>query len=140
MSTHELSARDEEAKLPSNRSFGWVMTVAFTVVGLAPLLHKRPFRAWALGVAAVFLVVTLAKPALLQPLNKLWMRFGLLLHHIVSPIILGIVLFVVITPLGMIMRAMGKDPMSRKFDPTVSTYWIPRTPPGPEGASMKNQF
>ena len=79
-------------------------------------------------------------PKLLVPFNRLWARFGLLLHRITSPLVLGIMFFVVITPMGWIMRALGKDLLRLKIDPAATSYWIARTPPGPTPESLKEQF
>jgi hypothetical protein len=76
----------------------------------------------------------------LSPLNRLWLRFGLLLHKIVSPLVLGIMFFLVITPIGLLMRAVGKDLLRLKFDKRSSSYWIERLPPGPPPESLKDQF
>ena len=79
-------------------------------------------------------------PKLLAPFNRLWARFGLLLHRITSPLVLGIMFFAVITPMGWIMRALGKDLLRLKIDPAATSYWIARTPPGPTPESLKDQF
>jgi len=88
----------------------------------------------------VFALVALVKPALLSGLNRLWMKLGLLLGKVVSPIALGILFYAVITPIGLIIRLTGKDPLRLKFDPDAESYWIPREPPGPPPGSMNNQF
>ena len=139
MSAHEHD-RHEESPLPSNRSFGLVFTVVFLIVGLLPLFSRHTVRWWALAVSGVFLILALLQSPVLTPLNRLWMRFGLFLHKIISPVILGIIYFLVITPIGWWMLRKGKDPMRRSFDPAAQSYWIPRDPPGPPPASMSNQF
>lgn len=138
--SHENLNRKQEVQGSSNRSFGLVFTVFFLVAGLLPLLHGKPFRPWALAVSGVFLVLALALPSVLALPNRLWTRFGLVLHAIVSPIALGILFYGVVTPMGILMRLTGKDPMRLKFDAQAESYWIPRTPPGPEPGSMTNQF
>lgn len=137
---HDPFHGDGADKLPSNRSFGLVFVAVFLVVGLLPLLGHRPVRWWALAVSPGILVISFALPGVLTPLNRVWMKFGLLLHKIVSPIILGIVFFLTVWPTGFLMRLCGKDPMRRKFDPSAKSYWILREPPGPEPKSMTNQF
>lgn len=138
--THENYGSKEEIKRSSERSFSIVFAVVFAIVGLAPLLDERNVRFWSLGIAAVFLLAGFLCPRLLAPLNKLWFHFGLLLNKVTNPIIMGIVFFGVVTPTAMIMRLMGKDPLRRRFDPEVRSYWLERDPPGPEPNTMKNQF
>ena len=91
-------------------------------------------------VAGVFLAVTLVAPALLGPLNKLWLRFGLLLHRVVSPLVLGIMFYAVVTPMGWIMRVCGKDNLKVRGRGGEGSYWIRRDPPGPKPDSLNNQF
>ncbi|CDL00684.1 conserved protein of unknown function [Magnetospirillum gryphiswaldense MSR-1 v2] len=124
----------------SERSFGIVFAVVFALIGLWPLKAGGDMRLWALGLAALFLVVAFVAPKLLKPLNLLWFKFGLLLHKIMTPLIMGLLFFLTVTPVGMLMRATGKDPMRLKRDPDAASYWIDRDPPGPKPASMKNQF
>lgn len=140
MSAHESLKREETLKLPSNRSFGMVFTVVFLIVGLAPMIKRGEVRAWALIVAGLFLILGLSNSPVLTPLNRLWMKFGLLLHHIVSPLILGILFYGTITPMAWILRLLGKDPMRRALDKNTPSYWILRDPPGPVRHSMQNQF
>jgi len=124
----------------SDRSFGFVFTVFFVIVGLLPLLKGGDIRLWALGLSAVFLLLALVAPKILAPANRAWTKFGLLLHRIVSPIALGILFYGVFTPTGFVMRLLGKDLLRQRFDRTATTYWIARTPPGPDAESLKNQF
>jgi hypothetical protein len=139
--THEdFSSRQEEIKPSSNRGFGLVIATFFSIVALWPLVHAEPVRWWALGVAAGFALVSLLWPATLAPLNTLWTRFGLLLYKVVSPVVLGLLFFVTITPIALIMRVLGKDPLRLRRDPHTASYWMERTPPGPSPESMKNQF
>jgi hypothetical protein len=88
----------------------------------------------------MFLAAALLRPALLAPLNRLWTRFGLLLHRIVSPVVLGIMFFAVITPMAWIRRALGNDPLRLRFDREARTYWVDRQPPGPPPETLTNQF
>lgn len=104
------------------------------------MLHGHALRLWALILAGVFLLLSLLLPASLAPLNRLWTKFGMLLHHIVSPLALGILFFLVVTPIALIMRIFGKDPLRLRLDRSASSYWIERTPPGPAADSLKNQF
>jgi hypothetical protein len=136
----ESFERDEPVHGSSDRSFGLVFTALFLIVGLAPLLHGRPVRLWSIALAAAFLGVALGRASLLAPLNRLWTRFGLLLHRVVNPIVMGAIFYLAITPFGIVMRLAGKDPLRRGFDRTAASYWIDRTPPGPPPQSMSNQF
>jgi len=137
---HESYERREEIKGSSNRSFGIVFAFVFAVIGLLPLVFGGSVRVWALTVGGLFLLVALAVPAMLAPLNRAWLRVGLLLHRIVSPLVLGIMFFLVITPMGLLMRALGKDLLRLRFDKQSSSYWIDRAPPGPAPESLKDQF
>ena len=129
-----------EVEGSSNRSFGWVFVAVFAVVALAPVLFGATARWWALICSGAIAAVTVLRPGLLTVPNRLWMRFGLLLGHLVSPIVVGVLFFVVFTPFGLVMRAFGYDPLRLKADPRASTYWIERSPPGPAPESMKDQF
>lgn len=130
----------EHGELPSNRSFGLVFMAFFLIVALWPLFSGGGVRIWSFWVSGVFAALALLLPAPLAPLNRLWFKLGLLLGRIVSPIAIGIVFFVVVTPMGILMRLAGKDLLRLRLDRGASTYWIPRTPPGPEPGSLKNQF
>ena len=140
MDTHERLAQDETVVIGSDRGFGIVFAFVFTAIGLFPLLRGASPRGWSLAVAGGFLAVALVKPTWLAPLNTLWFRFGLLLQRVVHPIVLAVIYFAVVTPTGLIMRALGKDPLRLRFDPDAASYWILRDPPGPEPESMKQQF
>jgi hypothetical protein len=138
--SHEDYTREEKLERPPDRQFGLVFTAVFAVIGAWPLLFGRPPRWWSLGIAAAFLVVALVVPGVLAPLNRVWLRFGLLLHTCISPIVLAVMFFATVTPMGLVLRALGKDPLRLRFDPEASSYWIERRPPGPAGESMPNQF
>lgn len=137
---HEDFHREDRVDGSSNRSFGLVLSIAFLLVALAPLLSGRSIRVWSLGVALAFGIAALAAPTALGPLNRVWMKFGLLLHRIVSPVILGIMFFLVVTPMGMVMRVLRKDPLRLRQDHEARTYWVERTPPGPRSDSFTDQF
>jgi hypothetical protein len=137
---HESFYRDESIQGSSNRSFGLVFALVFGVIGLWPLIASGGVRLWSLALAAGFLLVALALPTVLAPLNRLWLRVGLLLHRIVNPIVLGIMFFLVITPMGVAMRLFGKDLLKLRYDPNAASYWVGRTPPGPEPKTLNHQF
>lgn len=129
-----------EAKGSSNRAFGLVFFTVFTIIGLYPMLASGAIRLWSLSIAGIFLLLALVVPRVLAPANRLWMRFGELLHRIVSPLALGIVFYVAVLPTGIILRLFGKDPLRLHFDLTAESYWIERDPPGPVADSLNNQF
>lgn len=137
---HEDLSREEHIEGSSDRSFGFVFAAVFALIALWPLLHQGGVRVWALVVAAAFALIAVVRPALLATPNRLWMKLGLLLGKIVSPIALGILFYAVLTPLGVLMRLTGKDPLRLKRDAAAASYWIPREPPGPPPGSMTNQF
>lgn len=138
---HEHSPRHASPiQSSSDRSFGFVFAVVFLIIALYPLLHAQGVRIWAIAVSGVFLLLAMLLPHVLAPANRLWTKFGLLLHNIVSPIALGILFFLVVTPTGLLMRLFGKDPLRLRFDAAADSYWIKRDPPGPTADSLNNQF
>lgn len=138
--SHESLEREEDVEGFSNRSFGIVFAVAFSVISLFPLLHEGPVRVWSFVVGGVFLLLALAVPDVLAPLARLWLKLGLLLGKIVSPIALGIVFYGVVTPIGLVMKMLGKDILKLRTDKQAATYWVEREPPGPTAESLKDQF
>ncbi len=137
---HESYSRDEAVIGSSDRSFGIVMTAAFGLVSLLNWWHGGRSWPWTSGIAALCLAVALFYPAILRPFNRLWLKFGLLLHKVVNPIVMALVFFGTVLPTGLIMRALGKDPLRLKGRPNANSYWIERRPPGPSPESMKDQF
>ena len=129
-----------EIKVGSETSFGYVFTAAFALLTFVPLLHAEGPAYWSLGVAAVFLVITLVRPEILRPLNLLWFRFGMLLARIIQPIVMAAIYFFVVTPIGLLMRAFGKDPMRQKISSDIQSYWQERTSDRDRMGSMKDQF
>jgi Saxitoxin biosynthesis operon protein SxtJ len=136
----EPEVEREEVTSSSDRSFGYVFSIAFTVIGLWPLLDGRSPRYWALAIACIFLLLAGFAPRILRPLNMLWGRLGALLHRIVTPIVMSVVFFLVVTPLAYIMQALGKDPLRLRWDKNAKSYWIEREPAGPEPQTMTRQF
>ena len=124
----------------SERSFGIVFGVVLSIIGLLPLLRSHTPFYWSLGIAAVFLAAAFYAPKILAPLNRLWFRFGLLLHTIISPLIMGMLFYLAVTPTGLILRLFGKDLLRLKFDLKAGSYWVKRDPPGPQRGSFENQF
>jgi hypothetical protein len=139
-STHEAFERDEEIVAGSDRSFGFVMAGAFAVVSVLNGWHAGRIWPWTAALAAIFLVAALLRPAALNPLNRVWLKFGLLLHKIVNPVIMALLFYGTVLPTGLLMRAMGKDLLRLKREPDAPSYWIVRTPPGPAPETMKDQF
>jgi len=137
---HEDLHREQHVEGSSDRAFGIVFAVVFVLIGIWPLLSGSAVRWWALGVALAFALTAAIRPALLAPMNRAWMRLGLFLGKVISPIALGILFFLVLVPIGLVMRVVGKDPLRLKRDAGAPSYWISRTPPGPPPDSMKNQF
>ena len=137
---HENLTRHSTVEGPSDRNFGLVFSGVFLLIGVAPLAFGHAVHVWSLIAAAAFGVVAAAAPGLLAPLNRVWTRFGLLLHKVVSPVVLGIMFFLVITPMGFLMRLFGKDPLRLRIDRGASTYWIGRTPSAPSAGSFIDQF
>ena len=126
----------DDIKISSNRSFGIVFFIVFLLIALYPLTYSEEIRVWSVIISLIFLVLGLSNSKILTPLNKLWFKFGMLLGKIVSPIIMGIIFFLVVTPIGLIMRLLGKDVLNLKYNKNKS-YWIEKD--GPK-SKMKNQF
>ncbi len=137
---HEFSAGHAAIELPSNRSFGIVFAAAFSIYAIHLARHGNIL--WVVsGFAALIIAIEgFRNAAWLTPLNKLWMKFGLLLSMIIAPIALGILFFVVVAPMALIARAIGKDFLHLRRDTTKASYWTYREPPGPDAESMNRQF
>ena len=123
-------------KISSNRNFGIVFCIFFLIISFYPLLNDNHLRIWSLIIALIFLILGLMNSRILTPLNKIWFRFGLLLGQLISPIIMGFIFFIVVTPIGLLMRILRKDLLGLKFNKNKS-YWIERKEPK---SLMKNQF
>jgi hypothetical protein len=141
-SMHEDFSRAEEVKGSSERSFGLVFGGFFLLVALTPLFHHphETVRWWAFGVSVLFAALALFWQSPLKPLNWLWMRLGRLLFHVISPLTLGVLFYLVVVPIGLLMRLCGKDLLNLRTDLAANTYWIKRDPAGPSPETMKNQF
>jgi len=120
----------------TNRSFGIVFFIVFLIISLWPLLNNDQVRYWALIVSILFLLLGIINSKILTPLNKIWFKFGILLGKIVSPLVLAIIFFLVVTPTGLIMRMLGKDLLNLKKNKN-KTYWIKKEN---NLSNMKNQF
>ena len=126
----------DDIKISSNRSFGIVFFVVFLLIALYPLINNQELRLWSLAVSLIFLILGLLNSKILAPLNKLWFKFGIFIGKIIAPLIMGIIFFLVVTPIGFLMRLFGKDVLNLKYNKNKS-YWIEKD--GPK-SKMKNQF
>jgi len=124
-------------KRSSEKSFGILFFIVFAIIGLYPLLSFNFVRVWALVIALIFLVLGLTKPSVLKPLNTGWIKLGEILGKIIAPVVMLLVFFIVITPIGLMLRLFGKDILGLKFSEKVKTYWITRDK---NIGSMKRQF
>ena len=125
-----------DVQIGSNLSFGIVFFIVFLLISTYPLINNESIRIWSLVISLIFLVLGIINANILSPLNKLWFKFGIFLGKIISPLIMGIIFFLVVTPTGLIMRLLRKDILSLKYNQN-SSYWIEKK--GPK-SKMKNQF
>jgi hypothetical protein len=137
--THESFERDE-VKASSDRSFGFVFAAVFAIVGAWPAVFGGGPRLWALALAVAFLAAALACPRILHPLNRLWFRIGVLLHHVVTPIVMGLIFCFGVVPTALIIRMRRRDPLRIDVQRRGQTNWVVREPPGPSPDSMKRLF
>ena len=126
----------DDIKISSNKSFGIVFFVVFLLIAIYPLTHGGDIRIWSGIISLIFLVLGLLNSSILTPLNKIWFKFGIILGKIISPVIMAIIFFLVVTPTGLIMRILRKDILNLKYNQNKS-YWIEKE--GPK-SKMKNQF
>ena len=126
----------DEIKISSNRSFGIVFFIVFFLIGTYPFINQEEVRLWSLIISILFLIPGLLNSKILTPLNKIWFKFGTFLGKIVSPLVMGIIFFLVVTPIGILMRLLNKDLLNLKFNEKKS-YWIVKNEPK---SKMKNQF
>ncbi|HLG99453.1 MAG TPA: SxtJ family membrane protein [Bryobacteraceae bacterium] len=140
MSTHEDFSRHAEVRGSSDRAFGFVIAAFFLLVALAPLRYHAPARWWALALAVALLATASLRPSLLHQPNQLWTKLGLLLGRVMTPVVTALLFFLIVTPVALLLRALGKDPLRRVPDAGAKSYWIERQPAGPPPDSMVNQF
>ena len=126
----------DEIKISSNRNFGVVFFVVFFLIALYPLTYDEGIRTWSIIISLFFLILGLLNSKILNPLNKLWFKFGIILGRIISPLIMGIIFFLVVTPTGLIMRLLRKDILNLRYNKDKS-YWIKKNE---KKNNMKNQF
>jgi predicted membrane metal-binding protein len=139
-STHETFTREETVAAGSDRSFGLVMATVFLLLAALNAWHGGRWWPWTGTAGALLLAAALLYPPMLAPLNRLWLKFGLLLHRIVNPIVMGLVFYGAVLPTGLVMRALGHDLLRLKREPKTASYWIRRQPPGPAPETMIDQF
>ena len=126
----------DDVKISSNRSFGIVFFIVFLLIALYPLINSEDIRTWSFITSIIFLILGLINSKILTPFNKLWLKLGIFLGKIISPFIMGMIFFLVVTPIGFIMRILGKDLLNLKYNHNKS-YWIEKNEPK---SKMKNQF
>jgi hypothetical protein len=138
--THETFEVRFDSRAGSDRSFGLTMAGFFALLGLLPAFHLHTPHWWWLAGAMAMLLLALVMPAVLHPFNVIWLRFGLYLHKVVTPIVMAFLFYSTVTPVGLLMRLFGKRPLPLRPDPNAVSYWIARNPPGPAPETMKHQF
>lgn len=138
--THEVFTREDMVQPGADRSFGMVMAAVFAIVAAVNAWHGGTWWPWLCATAALFLACTFMRPALLRPLNVAWTHFGLVLHAIVNPLVMALLFYGTVLPTGLVMRALGRDLLRLRRDPSADTYWIARQPPGPAPDTFKDQF
>ena len=126
----------DDIKIGSNRSFGIVFFLVFLLIATYPLINGSELRLWSLVISIIFLFLGLINSKILNPLNKLWFKFGIFLGKVISPIVMGLIFFFVVTPIGLLMRLLNKDLLNLKFN-SNNSYWIEKNDPK---SKMKNQF
>jgi hypothetical protein len=133
-------SREVRVRGSSDRTFGLVIAAFFAYLGLRPFVARHTPRPWYVAVAIACAVVALARPAWLNPLNRVWMRFGVSIGKVMNPIFMAVLFYGVVTPSALILRWLGKDLLSLRYDRNAASYWIVRIPPGPAAETMGNQF
>ena len=128
--------KNNEIKISSNKSFGIVFFIVFFLFGIWPALKGNDIRYWSISLSLIFLILGILNSKFLSPLNRLWFKFGIILGNFIAPIIMGLVFFLVVTPIGLIMKLLGKDLINLKKN-NDKTYWIEKKE---IKTSMKNQF
>ena len=126
----------DDIKIGSNRSFGIVFFIVFLLIAIYPLINQGEIRVWSVLISLLFLILGIINSKVLSPLNKVWFKFGIFLGKIISPIVMGIIFFLVVTPIAFLMRILKKDLLNLKYNKN-SSYWIEKTDPK---SIMKNQF
>jgi len=140
MEAYDARSRNDPVRMASDRVFGLAMAAFCAAIGLAPVLHHGPIRWTALVLCAALVVAAVVRASLLHPLNRLWTALAAALNRMVTPVVCGLLFYLVVTPVGCLFRMFGNDPLQLRADPGKRTYWIERQPPGPAPESMRLQF
>lgn len=140
MDFHEDFARKEETPGPSDRIFCFALAAGLAVLGLLPLLARRPVRWWALAISGALAAVGLLRPAVLSPVRWLLTRLALAVSAVVSTVVATLLFYLVVTPIGFLRRRKGRDPLGLRFDAGAASYWKQREPPEPASDTMPHQF
>ena len=128
--------KNQKIKIGSNKSFGIVFSIVFLVIAFWPMLNGNEINYWSLSISIVFLILGLINSKILTPLNKIWFKFGILLGNVVGPIVMGIIFFLIVTPISIIMKLLGKDLINLKKN-NNNSYWIEKNN---QKSKMKNQY
>jgi hypothetical protein len=137
---HENLERSDEIIGPSDRRFGLTLGGVAALIGTLRVVLGHPHWVWWVAAGVLLAALALSRPAVLAPLNRLWLKVGFALHKVVNPIVMALLFYTVISPTGILMRLCGKDPLRLRREPGSASYWIMRAPPGPAPETMKNQF
>jgi hypothetical protein len=137
---HEDFAREHAVEQSSDRGFALVFAAAFALIGAWPLLHAAAPRWWAVALAAACALIGWLRPSLLTGANRAWSALGVALGRLVTPLVLGLLFYGVLAPMGILMRLAGKDPLRLRVARRAASHWLTREPPGPPPDSMGNQF
>ena len=127
----------DDIKISFQKSFGIVFFVVFLIISFYPIINDENIRLWSLLTSFVFLILGILNSRVLTPLNRLWFKFGIFLGRIISPIIMALIFFLVVTPIGLIMRLLRKDLLNLRYNKKSKSYWIKKNDPK---SKMKNQF
>jgi len=139
-SNHENLSRRDKVKIGSEKSFGFVFSAFFAIIGFFPLIEASDPNYWAFSASALFLACSIIMPNILRPFNVIWFRFGLLIHSVVNPVIISLMFFLIFTPFALVFRVMGRKFLERKIDHKIETYWISRSRADDAVSSMADQF
>ena len=126
----------KQNKISSEKSFGFLFTIVFSLISFWPMFYGGNIRIWALVISAIFLMISLTRPVVLKPLNRSWVSFGILLGNVISPLVMVVIFFLIITPIGLFMKIIGKDLLNKRFNKNRS-YWINKDK---NAGSMRKQF
>ncbi len=127
---------DSKIKLPSNRNFGIVFFFFFLIIALWPLIKQNEIRYWSVILSIIFLILGIINSKVLTPLNKVWFKIGIILGNIISPIVLSLIFYLIVTPTAIILKLFGKDVLNLK-NKNSKSYWIEKDS---KKNSMKDQF